>query len=64
MFGEVVGVHVDDQVIVDGRIDVVRMLPIARLGYTDYSVVDHLSTMPRPAKPADEPAARQPIPQY
>lgn len=64
VFGEVVGVHVDDSVIVDGRIDVVKMRPIARLGYTDYSVVDELFTMPRPAKPADEPAARQPIPQY
>jgi hypothetical protein len=37
---------------------------IARLGYTDYSVVDDLFTMPRPTKPADEPAARQYIPQY
>jgi flavin reductase (DIM6/NTAB) family NADH-FMN oxidoreductase RutF len=64
VFGEVVGVHVDDRVIVDGRIDVVKMQPIARLGYTDYSVVDELFTMPRPAKPAGEPAARQPIPQY
>src|SRR5262245_49761092 len=37
--GEVVGVHVDDAVIVDGQIDVRRMKPIARLGYMDYSVV-------------------------
>ena len=64
VFGEVVGVHVDDRVIVDGRIDVVKMQPIARLGYTDYSVVDDLFTMPRPAKPADESAAHQSVPQY
>jgi hypothetical protein len=38
----------------DGRIEVVKMRLIARLGYTDYSVVDDLFSMPRPAKPADE----------
>jgi flavin reductase (DIM6/NTAB) family NADH-FMN oxidoreductase RutF len=50
--GEVVGVHVDDSVIVDGHIDVVKMKPIARLGYMDYSVVDELFSIQRPAKPA------------
>jgi flavin reductase (DIM6/NTAB) family NADH-FMN oxidoreductase RutF len=63
VFGEVVGVHIDDSVIVDGRIDVVKMRPIARLGYMDYTLVDELFTMERPARPADEPA-RQPLPQY
>jgi flavin reductase (DIM6/NTAB) family NADH-FMN oxidoreductase RutF len=63
VFGEVVGVHIDDSVIVDGRVDVVKMRPIARLGYMDYTLVDALFTMERPARPADEPA-RQPLPQY
>jgi len=63
VFGEVVGVHIDDSVIVNGEIDVVKMRPIARLGYMDYAVVDELFTMQRPGKPADEPA-RQPVPQY
>ena len=64
VFGEVVGVHIDDSVIVDGKVDVVAMRPIGRLGYMDYSVVDDLFTMLRPAKPTDEPAPRQPLPQY
>ncbi len=68
VFGEVVGVHVDDSVIVDGKVDVVKMQPIARLGYMDYCLVDNLFTILRPAKPAEEPAdapaGRQPIPQF
>jgi len=55
--GEVVGVHVDDAVIVDGHIDVVKMKPIARLGYMDYSVVDGLFSIQRPGKPLDAPPA-------
>jgi flavin reductase (DIM6/NTAB) family NADH-FMN oxidoreductase RutF len=68
VFGEVVGVHIDDSVIVDGRIDVVKMQPIARLGYMDFTLVDNLFTMLRPAKPAEEPteatAVRQPVEQH
>jgi flavin reductase (DIM6/NTAB) family NADH-FMN oxidoreductase RutF len=52
--GEVVGVHVADDVIVDGRVDVTRMKPIARLGYMDYAVVEKLFSMVRPGKPSDE----------
>jgi len=67
VFGEVVGVHVDDRVIVDGRIDVLKMQPIARLGYMDFTLVDNLFEMLRPAKPAQEqpepPANRQPVEQ-
>ena len=67
VFGEVVGVHVDDRVIVDGRIDVLKMQPIARLGYMDFTLVDNLFEMLRPAKPTQEhtepPANRQPVEQ-
>jgi len=52
--GEVVGVHVDDAVIVDGHVDVTRMKPIARLGYMDYAVVEELFSMQRPGKPAED----------
>ena len=48
VIGEVVGVHIDDSVIVDGRVDVLRMRPIARLGYMDYASVDALFSMARP----------------
>lgn len=41
--GEVVGIHVDDAVITeDGRVDVLRMKPLARLGYLDYTTVDRV----------------------
>ena len=48
VFGEVVGIHIRDDVIVDGMIDVRAMRPIARLGYNDYAVVEDFFTMNRP----------------
>ena len=48
VIGEVVNVHVDDSVIVDGMIDMARIRPIARLGYRgDYTVVDNIFEMRR-----------------
>lgn len=47
-FGEVVGVHIADDAIVDGRVDVGRYRPIARLGYMDYAVVDAVFGLDRP----------------
>jgi flavin reductase (DIM6/NTAB) family NADH-FMN oxidoreductase RutF len=40
VFGQVVGVHIDDSFIRDGRLDTAAMQPIARCGYADYAVVD------------------------
>ena len=37
VFGQVVGIHLDESVIVDGRIDMSLLRPIARMGYRDYS---------------------------
>ncbi len=48
VLGQVLGVHIDDGVIVDGLVDVSRLRPIARLGYQDYSVVDNIFTLRRP----------------
>jgi flavin reductase (DIM6/NTAB) family NADH-FMN oxidoreductase RutF len=48
VIGEVVNIHVEDSVIVDGMLDIRRMRPIARLGYMDYCVVDDFFTMLRP----------------
>jgi flavin reductase (DIM6/NTAB) family NADH-FMN oxidoreductase RutF len=39
-FGQVIGVHIDDGFIKDGRLDTAAMQPIARCGYSDYAVVD------------------------
>jgi flavin reductase (DIM6/NTAB) family NADH-FMN oxidoreductase RutF len=48
VIGEVVNVHIDDAVIVDGMIDMSRIRPIGRLGYRgDYAVVDTIFEMPR-----------------
>lgn len=48
VFGEVVAVHIDESVLVDGLFDVTRARPLARLGYMDYSVVDAVFQMARP----------------
>ena len=50
VIGEVVGIYIDDAVIIDGMIDIARMRPIARLGYMDYCVVDEFFTMARPGE--------------
>jgi flavin reductase (DIM6/NTAB) family NADH-FMN oxidoreductase RutF len=48
-FGEVVGVHVDERHIVDGRFDTAGVRPIARCGYRgDYATVTELFEMIRP----------------
>lgn len=48
VFGEVVGVHIDDAMLKDGFVDISALRPIARLGYLDYTVVDETFSMPRP----------------
>ena len=48
VLGRVLGIHIDDEVIADGMVDVTRLRPIARLGYDDYSVVDSVFSMQRP----------------
>jgi flavin reductase (DIM6/NTAB) family NADH-FMN oxidoreductase RutF len=47
VLGQVVGVHIADEAIVEGRVDVTRLRPIARLGYGDYAVIDEVFTLPR-----------------
>ena len=48
VFGQVVGVHVDEAFLKDGRLDTAALRPIARCGYQDYAVVESLFEMPRP----------------
>jgi flavin reductase (DIM6/NTAB) family NADH-FMN oxidoreductase RutF len=46
VFGRVVGIHIKDDVIgADGRIDVLKVRPIARLGYFDYTSVESIFSM-------------------
>jgi flavin reductase (DIM6/NTAB) family NADH-FMN oxidoreductase RutF len=46
--GEVVGVHIDDAYIRDGRFDTARAHPLARCGYQDYAMVDEVFALARP----------------
>lgn len=48
VFGEVVGVHIDDRYIVNGRLDTAAMKPIARCGYDQYAMAEGLFSMERP----------------
>ncbi|HVJ35891.1 MAG TPA: flavin reductase family protein [Terriglobia bacterium] len=48
VLGEVVQIHIADEVITDGRVDLTKIRPIARLGYMDYTVVDTIFSMKRP----------------
>jgi flavin reductase (DIM6/NTAB) family NADH-FMN oxidoreductase RutF len=43
VFGQVVGVYIDDRFVKDGMVDTGAMQPIGRLGYMDYSVVSQQS---------------------
>jgi len=48
VFGQVVGIHIDDRFIRDGKLDTAAMKPIARCGYNEYAVVETLFAMTRP----------------
>ena len=49
VLGRVVGIHVDERFVRHGRVDSAAMRPIARGGYDEYSVVEQVFSMPRPA---------------
>lgn len=46
--GRVVGVHIDDRYINNGRVDTAALQPIGRLGYAEYSTVENIWRMRRP----------------
>ncbi|MGR3717109.1 MAG: flavin reductase family protein [Thermohalobaculum sp.] len=48
VIGEVVGVHIDDAIVKDGRVDVLGYNPVARMGYMDYTTVTDIWAMKRP----------------
>ncbi|KIK54219.1 hypothetical protein GYMLUDRAFT_48884 [Collybiopsis luxurians FD-317 M1] len=39
IIGEVVGVHISDSVLTDGKLDILKTKPIARCGYYQYAVI-------------------------
>jgi flavin reductase (DIM6/NTAB) family NADH-FMN oxidoreductase RutF len=59
IIGRVVGVHIRDEVLTpDGRIDITRIRPLARMGYLDYTSVENVFTMPPPDGPNAEKSRR------
>ena len=49
VLGQVIGIHISDDVLTDGLFDTQRVKPIARLGYMEYTVVDEVFAMQRPS---------------
>ena len=47
-FGEVTGVHLRDDALVDGRFDVRRFKVLSRLGYRDYAAIETTFELARP----------------
>lgn len=55
VFGEVVRIHISDEVVgADGKLDILKIRPIARLGYYDYTVIDNVFEMVIPCASATE----------
>ena len=52
VIGEVTGIHLRDDCLVDGRFDVTRFHPVARMGYRDYAVVREGFEKKRPGEGA------------
>jgi flavin reductase (DIM6/NTAB) family NADH-FMN oxidoreductase RutF len=48
VLGEVIGIHIDDALIIDGVLDTLGLAQVARLGNFDYTVVRELIEIPRP----------------
>ncbi|ARC88653.1 flavin reductase family protein [Rhodovulum sp. MB263] len=48
VFGEVTGIHLREDCLVDGRFDVTRFRPLARLGYRDYAAIRDIFALQRP----------------
>ncbi len=48
VIGEVIGIQIADEILVDGMIDLTLVKPVARLGYLEYAVVESAFEMVRP----------------
>ncbi|MBP1849980.1 flavin reductase family protein [Rhizobium halophytocola] len=49
VFGQVVGIHIREEIIVDGRLDMARARPVARMGYMDYAEGSDVFEVLRPS---------------
>lgn len=48
VFGQVIGIHIDEAFLTDGRFDLAKAKPVTRLGYMDFAVTKELFQMKRP----------------
>lgn len=48
VIGTVTGVHIDDACLTNGRFDITKARPMARLGYKDYALITQILTLDRP----------------
>jgi flavin reductase (DIM6/NTAB) family NADH-FMN oxidoreductase RutF len=51
VFGEVVGIHIDERIIRDGRLDMSLAQPVGRMGYMDYSEASETFELLHPVPP-------------
>lgn len=53
VIGKVVGIHIDERVLTDGKIDIQKTVPIARCGYYEYAVIRDVFEMTVPGLSED-----------
>lgn len=53
VFGEVLGIHIDESIISDGRLDMSLARPVGRMGYMDYSEASEVFELMRPKASSD-----------
>lgn len=51
VFGQVVGIHIDEAIIRDGRLDMSLARPVGRMGYMDYAEASDVFELKRPPRP-------------
>lgn len=53
VIGRVVGIHIDERVLTDGKVDIQKTVPIARCGYYEYAVIRDVFEMKVPGLSED-----------
>ncbi len=48
VYGQVIGMHIDERFMKNGRFDLAAVKPIARCGYDEYTVVERVFSLKRP----------------
>jgi flavin reductase (DIM6/NTAB) family NADH-FMN oxidoreductase RutF len=51
VFGQVVGIHIDEKIIRNGRLDMSIARPVGRMGYMDYTEASETFELMRPPRP-------------